>query len=180
MCVTCVSLWFCKRIIWLRGFVDHPRAWWLCSDCELCSSLLPGVYDAVQAVAHGLGALHSWFPFWGGLLHAFTFPWKYLSVIRVLQVQFSSVAQSCPTLFDLWIAARQASLSTTNSRSSLRLTTEIWVVTNIVTVYYMVGEEIQLKPFLKFNCSHLINFKNLENMIRAWKIDMNGTVKVSY
>ena len=58
--------------------------------------------------------------------------------------------------------------------------TEIWVVINIVTVYYMVGEEIQLKPFLKFNCSHLINFKSLENMIRAWKIDMNGTVKGSY
>ena len=47
-------------------------------------------------------------------------------------------------------------------------------------MFYMVGEEIQLKPFLKFNCSHLINFKNLENMIRAWKIDMNGTVKGSY
>ena len=44
----------------------------------------------------------------------------------------------------------------------------------------MVGEEIQLKPFLKFNYSHLINFKNLENMIHAWKIDMNGTVKGSY
>ena len=100
MCVTCVSLWFCKRIIWFRGFVDHPRVWWLCSDCELCSSLLPGVYDAVQAVAHGLGALHSRFPFWGGLLHAFTFPWKCLSIIRVLQVQFSSVTQSCPTLCD--------------------------------------------------------------------------------
>ena len=34
--------------------------------------------------------------------------------------QFSSVAQSCPTLCDPWIAARQASLSITNSRSSLR------------------------------------------------------------
>ena len=36
-------------------------------------------------------------------------------------VQFSSVAQSCPTATP-WIAARQASLSITNSRSSLRLT----------------------------------------------------------
>ena len=34
---------------------------------------------------------------------------------------FSSVAQSCPTLCDQWIAARQASLSITNSRSSLKL-----------------------------------------------------------
>ena len=37
-------------------------------------------------------------------------------------VQFSSVAQSCLTLWDPWTAARQASLSITNSRSSLRLT----------------------------------------------------------
>ena len=37
-------------------------------------------------------------------------------------VQFSLVAQSCLTLCDPRIAARQASLSITNSRSSLRLT----------------------------------------------------------
>ena len=34
---------------------------------------------------------------------------------------FSSVAQSCLTLCDLWIAACQASLSITNSRSLLKL-----------------------------------------------------------
>ena len=38
------------------------------------------------------------------------------------KIQFSSVAQSCPTLCDPWIAARQASLSITNSRSLLKLT----------------------------------------------------------
>ena len=37
-------------------------------------------------------------------------------------VQFSSLAQSCPTLCDPWIAARQTSLSITNSWSSPRLT----------------------------------------------------------
>ena len=37
-------------------------------------------------------------------------------------VQFSSVTQSCPTLWDPWIAGSQASLSITNSRSSLKLT----------------------------------------------------------
>ena len=37
-------------------------------------------------------------------------------------VQFSSVAQSGPTLCDPMIRTRQASLSITNSRSSLRLT----------------------------------------------------------
>ena len=36
--------------------------------------------------------------------------------------QFSSVTQSYPTLCDPWIAACQASLSITNSQSSLRLT----------------------------------------------------------
>ena len=37
-----------------------------------------------------------------------------------LSVQFSSVAQSCPTLCNPWIAARQASLPITNSQSSLK------------------------------------------------------------
>ena len=37
-------------------------------------------------------------------------------------VQFSSVAQSCPTLRDPMNRSTQASLSITNSRSSLRLT----------------------------------------------------------
>ena len=40
----------------------------------------------------------------------------------MLCIQFSSVAQSCPTLCDPMIAACQASQSITNSRSSLRLT----------------------------------------------------------
>ena len=48
-------------------------------------------------------------------------------VIPTLQsfssLQFSSVAQSCPTLYESpWIAAHQASLSITNSWSSLQLT----------------------------------------------------------
>ena len=43
-------------------------------------------------------------------------------IIMNQSVQFSSVAQSCPTLCDPWIAARQASLSITNAWSSLRLT----------------------------------------------------------
>ena len=37
-------------------------------------------------------------------------------------VQFSWVTQSCPTLCDPWITAHQASLSITNTRSSLRIT----------------------------------------------------------
>ena len=38
-----------------------------------------------------------------------------------MQSQFSSVAQSCPTLCDPWTAALQASLSITNSWDLLRL-----------------------------------------------------------
>ena len=37
-------------------------------------------------------------------------------------VQFSSIAQSCPTLCDPWTAAHQASLSITNSQSLPKLT----------------------------------------------------------
>ena len=37
------------------------------------------------------------------------------------ELQFSSVAQSCPTFATPWITARQASLSTNNSWSSLKL-----------------------------------------------------------
>ena len=44
-----------------------------------------------------------------------------LTLIKSL-FQFSSVTQSYPTICNPWIAARQASLSITNSRSSLKLT----------------------------------------------------------
>ena len=50
------------------------------------------------------------FPFWG------------LLRIKLLpSVQFSSVAQSCPTLCDPWITVHQGSLSITNSRSLIKL-----------------------------------------------------------
>ena len=39
----------------------------------------------------------------------------------ILKSHFSSVAQSCPTLCNPWTAARQASLSITNSQSLLKL-----------------------------------------------------------
>ena len=47
--------------------------------------------------------------------------YKFAEFLSVMDIQFSSVTQSCPTLWTPWIAARQASLSITNSRSSLRL-----------------------------------------------------------
>ena len=49
-------------------------------------------------------------------------------LIGLLSVQFSSVYQSCPIFATPWIAARQTSLSITNSQSSLRLTSIKWVM----------------------------------------------------
>ena len=45
-----------------------------------------------------------------------------LSISNATFIQFSSVAQLCLTLAAPWTAARQASLSITNSRSLLKLT----------------------------------------------------------
>ena len=44
--------------------------------------------------------------------------WEFVNILPSDQIR--SVAQSCPTLCHSWIAARQASLSITNSRSSFR------------------------------------------------------------
>ena len=48
--------------------------------------------------------------------------WKEYFSLYFYRVQFSSVAQSCPTLCNPMISAHQASLSITNYQSSLRLT----------------------------------------------------------
>ena len=53
---------------------------------------------------------------------------------QVLSVQFSSVAQSCPTLATPWTAARQASLSITNSWSVLKLMS----VESVMPSYHVV------------------------------------------
>ena len=63
--------------------------------------------------------------FWPQGMWDLHFPTRDWAYILCSSVQFSSVAQSCPTLrlfVTPWIAARQASLSIANSRSSLRLT----------------------------------------------------------
>ena len=55
--------------------------------------------------------------------HIINLKWNLKNPLGLLyrNVQFSSVAQSYPTFVTPWIAARQASLSITNSRSSLKL-----------------------------------------------------------
>ena len=51
----------------------------------------------------------------------YTYKYIYIKIIYILYIynlyQFSSVAQSCPTLWTPWTIARQASLSITNSQS---------------------------------------------------------------
>ena len=51
-------------------------------------------------------------------------------------IQFSSVAQACPTLCDPWTAACQTSLSITNSRSLLKLMSIVLVIPSIHFILY--------------------------------------------
>ena len=56
-------------------------------------------------------------------MHSFIILWNFIPQMdSISSVQFSSVAQSCRLFANPWITACQASLSITNSRSSLRLT----------------------------------------------------------
>ena len=89
--------------------------------------------DKTEPVMSGRGSLRLSWPLslckpvvCSGLFSSIFFLFeKYFSLqtkIIICSVQFSSVAQPCPTLCDPRIAALQASLSITNSQSSLRLT----------------------------------------------------------
>ena len=62
---------------------------------------------------------------------------------NLIYLQFSSVAQSCPTLCDPWITARQASLSFTISRSSLRLTS---IKSVMPSSHLILGSPLLLLP----------------------------------
>ena len=54
-----------------------------------------------------------------------------ISELKWTGIQFSSVAQECPTLCDPWTAACQSSLSITNSRSLLKLLFIVLVMPSI-------------------------------------------------
>ena len=69
-----------------------------------CHFLLQGIF-----LAHGHSCIHQ---------HCLA---RWFKQGRVGLTQFSSVAQSCPTFTTPWTAARQASLSITNSQSLLKL-----------------------------------------------------------
>ena len=55
----------------------------------------------------------------------------WISELKWTGIQFSSVAQECPTLCDPWTAACQTSLSITNSRSLLKLLFIVLVMPSI-------------------------------------------------
>ena len=78
----------------------------------VCYEWLAGGWDVIFRPASGWAAWSKWNSWTTCLL------WG-LPVYRY--VQFSSVAQSYPTLCTPWTAARQASLSITNSQSLLKL-----------------------------------------------------------
>ena len=64
-------------------------------------------------------------------------------MVSSILFQFSSVAQSCPTLCDPMIAARQASLSITNSQSSLKLTS---IQSVMLSSHLILGHPLLLLP----------------------------------
>ena len=64
--------------------------------------------------------------------------------------QFSSVAQSCPTVCDPWTAARQASLSITNSWSPLKLTSiELVMPSNHFILYLPLLLQLPIFPIIR-------------------------------
>ena len=58
-------------------------------------------------------------------------------------IQFTSVAQSCPTHFTPWTAARQASLSITNSQSLLKLMS---IVSVMPSNHFILCQPLLLPP----------------------------------
>ena len=66
-------------------------------------------------------------------------------------VQFSLVAQLCPTVCDPWTAARQASLSITNSWSPLKLTSiELVMPSNHFILYLPLLLQLPIFPIIRF------------------------------
>ena len=74
-------------------------------------------YSILSEKPHGQRCLAGYSP-WGSKELNMT---EHTHTCLDISVQFSSVAQSCPTLCNLMIAAHQASLSITNSQSLLKL-----------------------------------------------------------
>ena len=115
--------------LWLRHF---PTPTFHQNSSEGCQRSLQAVDQVQNALCiHQLRALlFCCFDFWEAI-HFWFFPLLYSHSLWFLfytSVWFSSVTQSCPTLCNPWPAARQASLSITNSWSLLSLMSIVLVM----------------------------------------------------
>ena len=106
---------------WLDGITDqctwvwiNLRSWWRTWRPDVLQFL------GLQRARHNLETELNWKESVKGI--QIMYIGNIINVAFQNLVQFSSVAQSCPTLWTPWIAACQASLSITNSWSSPRLT----------------------------------------------------------
>ena len=81
------------------------------------------------------------------------------SICRTGGFQFSSVAQSCPTLCDPWIAACQASLSIANSWSLLKLM-------SIDDMMINVGDAIQPSHLLSSSSPPVFNLSQHQGLFQ--------------
>ena len=83
-------------------------------------------------------------------------------VIQLLHTQFSSVAQSCQTPCDPKIAARQASLSITNSRRLLKLMSIELVM---LSSHLILSHPLLLLPLIP---PHIRVFSNESTLCMRW------------
>ena len=101
-----------------------PLSWWCYPTLSASAALppLPSIFPSIRVFSNE-SPLYIW---WRGGQSIGTSASASVLSVNIHRypmniqwtIQFSSVAQSFPTLCDPWIAARQASLSITNSRST--------------------------------------------------------------
>ena len=100
--------------------------------------------------------------------------WERMDACLCLPESLHCLPESITTLFVKWLFP--------NTKFK---TKEIWDVNNIVTVYYMVGEEIQLKPFLRLKkilseytfgrCYWELNIKSMCRVLSSRPSSINGS-----
>ena len=91
------------------------------SPVWLCATPQTAAHQATPSLGFSRQEHWSGLPFPSSMHETGKWKWKWSRVQRGIQsVQFSSVAQSCPTLCDPITTAHQASLSITNSWSLLK------------------------------------------------------------
>ena len=113
------------------------------------------------------------------LFPSFLLFWKlYIQFSFTGSVQFSSVTQSCPTLTP-WIAARQASLSITNSQSSLTLTSNELVMpsSHLILLKFLLWNFLDIQKNI-YNVSYKNNEINTHIIITLFKKERLSTTQL--